>query len=55
MWEKFEPVISIDRVNLSAGYLFKWWEYLAGELRREADKRGELLVMPEGFSSKSNP
>jgi hypothetical protein len=55
MWEKFEPVISIDRANLSAGYLFKWWEYLAGELRREADKRGELLVMPEGFSSKSNP
>jgi hypothetical protein len=51
MWEKFAPVITIDRNNLSAGYLFKWWEYLAGEIRREADNRGELLVMPEGFSS----
>ena len=51
MWDKFQPIIVIDRENLSAHYLFKWWEYLAGELRKEAKKRGQALIMPEGFTS----
>jgi len=53
MWQKFESIIRADRERLGSGYLFKWWEYLAGELVKEAEKRGELLIMPHGF--KNNP
>jgi len=53
MWKKFESVIVRQREELSAGYLFKWWEYLAGELVKEAEKRGELLKYPSIFSSTS--
>ena len=54
MWTKFEDVIREQREELSAGYLFKWWEYLAGELMKEAEKRGELLTYPPIFSSTPN-
>ncbi|MFA9494887.1 MAG: hypothetical protein ACERKS_03105, partial [Candidatus Bathyarchaeota archaeon] len=54
MWDKFGSIIIRDREILSAGYLFKWWEYLAGEIRKEADKRGELLNYPETFSTTPN-
>jgi len=34
--------------------LFKWWEYLAGEIRKEANKRGELLNYSETFLTTPN-
>ncbi|MES0325300.1 MAG: hypothetical protein ABUK18_05405 [Candidatus Bathyarchaeia archaeon] len=54
MWDKFGSIIIRDREILSAGYLFKWWEYLAGEIRKEADKRAELLNYPKTFSTTPN-
>ena len=51
MWDKFKDIISKQREELSAGYMFKWWEYLAGELRKEAERRGELLTYPRSFTS----
>ena len=54
MWTKFEDIIRNIREELSAGYMFKWWEYLADDLRNEADTRGELLIYPPIFSSTPN-
>ena len=51
MWMKFESVILEIRKENTIGYLFKWWEYLIGELLKEAEKRGEHLILPESFTS----
>lgn len=51
MWLKYEPIIVEVRKEHSIGYLFKWWEYLVGELMKEAEKRGDHITLPSNFSS----
>ena len=51
MWQKYKPIIYSDRKRLGASYIFKWWEYLAEELLKEAERRGDTLVTPPSFQT----